>query len=64
MFAFRTEMIQIFDNPLSDTFLMEDMSTRQQDRLFHVFVTNSAGKIMELIQLLSFYLFEISHSLW
>lgn len=56
-------MIQIFDNPLSDTFLMKDMSTRQQDRLFHIFIANSAGKIMELVQLLSFYLFEISHSL-
>jgi len=55
-------MIMIFNDPLSDTFLMENMPTRQHDSLLDFLVTNCTSQIMKSLQLLSFYFFEKTHS--
>lgn len=54
LLALGTEVIQIFDDPLPDAFLMEDMIARQHDCILHVIITNCAGEIMKFIQILSF----------
>lgn len=47
-------MVEIFDNPLPYALLMKYMITWQHNCIFHIIITNCAGKIMKFIQILSF----------
>lgn len=43
MFTFGAEMIEIFDDPLSDTFFMKYVPAWEQNTLFHIFIADSTG---------------------
>jgi len=60
-FALGAKVIQIFDDPLPDALLMEDVLAGQHHRLFHVVVAHRASEIVELLQLLPFHLFQLLH---
>lgn len=60
-FALGAKIIQIFDDPLSDALLMEDVLAGQHHRLFHVVVAHRASEIVELLQLFPFHLFQLLH---
>ena len=61
LLALRTEVIQIFDDPLPDAFLVEYMIAGQHDCVLHVIVANCAGEIVKLIQIISLKPLEQRH---
>lgn len=56
-------MIKVFDDPLSNAFLVEDVLTRKHNTLFHILVAYCTGQIVKFVKLISFQFFEEGHGL-
>lgn len=61
--ALGAEMIEVLDNPLPDALFMKDVLAREENCLLHVFITNCAGEVMKLIQLVPLHFLQETHSL-
>jgi hypothetical protein len=63
VFALRTEVVEILDDPLADALLVKDVFAGEQNSFGHILIANCAGEVVELVQLLSSDLLQQSHGL-
>jgi hypothetical protein len=51
LLALGTEVVEVLDDPLADALLVEDVPAGEEDCVLHLLITDSAGEVVELLQL-------------